>query len=458
MAEKLPYLKELGINTIELMPSFEFNEVMDTEKRTQAEAVNAAGEEPEAKGKNKRIKINYWGFTEGFPFAPKSAYSATGNGERSFMELVKAAHSNGIGVVVQLYFPRKYDTDFIMECVLHWVADYHVDGLRILGEKIPKKTLAETPFLKDTCIIFDEFNLEVTGSEGDNPDNLMVLNDGFMCDNRKFLKGDADMLTAFVRHQLQNDTLIKRVNFMDSYYGFTMNDMVTYDAKHNEDNGEGNIDGSDYNYSWNCGIEGATRRKGIETLRLKQLRNAFTCLLLSQGVPEFMAGDEFRNSQKGNNNAYCQDNAVTYLHWNELEKHRELFEFVRELIALRNGHRIFHNAERLRLSDPRSLGAPDVSLHGEQAWAPRLENYMRHIGIMYNGAYVPSGSKHTESDFYIAYNMHWQKHRFSLPKPPKGRQWRIIMNTETGFIKGKGQKTEQDLNVAERSIVVLEAV
>ena len=457
VAEKVSYLKNLGINTVELMPAFEFNEVMDTEKRDQREVVNAASEELEPRTKKSK-KINYWGFTDGYLFAPKSAYSAEGDGVRSFKNMVKALHSNGIGVVVQLYFPKKYDTEFIAKCAVHWVSDLHADGLRILGEKIPKKALSVNPYLKNTCLIFDEFDAEIKGNEKQSLKNVAVLNDAFMCDNRKFLKGDADMLPAFVRHQLQNDVTLKRINFMDSYYGFTLNDMVTYDAKHNEDNGEGNIDGSDYNYSWNCGIEGKTRRKGIESLRLKQLRNAFTYLMLSQGVPEFVAGDEFRNSQKGNNNAYCQDNSVTYLNWNELEKNKELFEFVRKLIKLRRDHGVFHNEERLTLSDPKSLGAPDVSIHGEQAWAPRLDNYMRHIGIMYNGAYAErKGSKAKEKDFYIAYNMHWQKHRFALPKPPKGKQWRILMNTEYGFIGDKTIKAQTDLNVAERSIVLLEA-
>ncbi|MBQ9504201.1 MAG: alpha-amylase [Lachnospiraceae bacterium] len=458
VAEKVEYLKRLGINTVELMPAFEFNEVMDTEKRTQREAVNAASEEIEPRTKKSR-KINYWGFTDGYLFAPKNAYSARGDGERSFKDMVKELHANGIGVVVQLYFEKKYDTDFISKCAVYWVSELHVDGLRILGEKIPKKALTENPYLKGTCIIFDEFEPEINGNEKQTLKNVAVLNDAFMCDNRKFLKGDADMLPAFVRHQLQNDVTLKRINYMDSYYGFTLNDMVTYDAKHNEDNGEGNTDGSDYNYSWNCGIEGKTRRKGIEALRLKQLRNAFTYLMLSQGVPEFVAGDEFRNSQKGNNNAYCQDNAVTYLNWNDLERSRELFEFVRTLIELRKEHKVFHNDNRLTLTDPKSLGAPDVSIHGEQAWAPRLDNYMRHIGIMYSGAYAQTkGSRSKDKDFYIAYNMHWQKHRFALPKPPKGKRWRILMNTESGFLNDRSKREDTELNVAERSIVMLEAV
>lgn len=458
VAQKLEHFKALGINTIELMPAFEFNEVMDIEKRSQREVVSSASEEEDKKTK-KYKKINYWGFTDGFLYAPKNAYSATGDGERSFKDMVKLMHKNGIGVVVQLFFPKKYDTDYIIKCAVHWVSELHADGLRILGEKIPKKALTENPYLKDTSLIFDEFEPEITGNVSLRLENVAVLNDAFMCDNRKFLKGDADMLPAFVRHQLQNDVTVKRINYMDSYYGFTMNDMVTYDAKHNEDNGEGNIDGSDYNYSWNCGIEGNTRRKGIELLRVKQLKNAFTYLFLSQGVPEFVAGDEFRNSQKGNNNAYCQDNNITYLNWNNLEKNKEIFDFVRDLITLRQAHKVFHNDIKLSLTDNKSLGAPDVSIHGEQAWAPRLENYMRHIGIMYNGAYACGrDKKHKENDFYIAYNMHWQKHRFALPKPPKGKRWRIVMNTETGFAAKRANKVDSELNISERSVVVLEAV
>ncbi|MCR5627898.1 MAG: hypothetical protein K6F99_11300 [Lachnospiraceae bacterium] len=452
LVEKLPYIKNLGVNAIELMPPYDFNEVFRL-KPANIEEVNNPVVADEPPKERQKIKLNYWGFTEGAQMAPKNSYSAYGDGDKSFKDMVRAFHKEGIQVLIQLYFPKGVGRDFIVHSARRWVSDYHVDGLRILGESVPKKTLIEDPYLKDTHIIFDELNSVPAEMPGEN---TAVLNEAFLRDNRKFLKSDADMLDAFVRHQFEGGGKPGSINFISSYYGFTMNDMVTFDAKHNEDNGEHNIDGSEYNYSWNCGIEGNTRRKAVEALRQKQLKNAFVYLMLAQGTPEFVAGDEFRNSQKGNNNAYCQDNSITWLNWNDLNKHAELTDFVRTLIKLRTDNSVFCRKDKVRLSDFKSLGHPDVSLHGEMAWAPRLENYNRHIGIMYNGAYAEKASE-ADKDYYIAYNMHWQKHKFSLPKPPKGRRWKVLMTTSGGFnIKPESLK-ETDITVPERSIVMLVA-
>ena len=172
------------------------------------------------------------------------------------------------------------------------------------------------------------------------------------------------------------------VNYMANTNGFTLMDAVSYDRKHNEKNGEENRDGSDYNYSWNCGAEGPTRKKKIVELRKQLIKNAYLLLFLSQGVPLLMAGDEFGNSQDGNNNAYCQDNAVSWLNWKLLETHKDQVEFVKRLIAFRKSHKMFHMDREPRIMDYKSCGRPDVTYHGENAWKPEFENFRRQFGIL----------------------------------------------------------------------------
>ena len=210
-------------------------------------------------------------------------------------------------------------------------------------------------------------------------------------------------------------------NYITSHNGFTLADLVSYDGKHNEANGENNQDGPDYNYSWNCGAEGATRRKAVLELRKKQMRNAFFLLLMAQGTPCLLAGDEFANSQKGNNNVYCQDNETAWLNWKQLEKEKELFDYVRNLIALRKRLPILHSEKPLLGRDEMSCGVPDVSYHGESAWQIPQNVASRQLGVYYHG------EGESEGDCFIAYNMHWTEHKFALPALSKGKRclWKI---------------------------------
>ena len=197
--------------------------------------------------------------------------------------------------------------------------------------------------------------------------NLAEYNMQFMEDMRRFLKGDEGMLSAFEFRNRRNPAEYAVIDYMANTNGFTLMDTVSYDRKHNEKNGEENRDGSDYNYSWNCGAEGPTRKKKIVELRKQLLKNAYLLLFLSQGVPLLMAGDEFGNSQDGNNNAYCQDNAVSWLNWKLLETHKDQVDFVKRLIAFRKAHKMFHMDREPRIMDYKSCGRPDVSYHGENA-------------------------------------------------------------------------------------------
>lgn len=237
------------------------------------------------------------------------------------------------------------------------------------------------------------------------------------------------------------------IHYITQHNGFTLRDLISYDIKHNEPNGERNQDGTEFNYSWNCGAEGPTRRKPVLRMRKKQEKNAFVLLLLGMAVPMLLAGDEFGNSQKGNNNAYCQDNATTWLDWHLLEKNSETYEFVKKLLAFRRTHPLYHNKCLLTGMDGKGKGAPDVSCHGREPWVVDFSYYSREMGILYYGEYFESES------LYFAFNFHWDSHTFYLPDVNK-KKWKKIIDTAGTQTEPK----EGQYVMAPRSVVVLETV
>ncbi|MCR4808196.1 MAG: hypothetical protein K5857_11060 [Lachnospiraceae bacterium] len=450
--EKIPYLKELGITQIELMPAYDFNEC-DKVRDYRSGALDEKGNFTEDE-----YRINYWGFKAGYYFVPKPQYTYSDDSVTEFKDLVKALHAAGIEIVMQFYFPARVNRNLIANCLRFWRLEYHVDGFHIYGGNLPLDVLATDPMISNAKIYYERY--EASGIYGGDTtcinESLAEYNQDYAVDIRRFLKSDEDMLHKFVYRLRCNPDRIKVINHLTSYDGFTLNDLVSYDYKHNEANGEDNKDGSSYNYSWNCGIEGATRKNAILRLRMKQLKNAFTMLLLSQGPPMFMAGDEFMNSQGGNNNPYCQDNEVTWLNWKMNKRSTELFTYVKELIALRKAHGILHMDKEASLLDTRSCGYPDISYHAEQAWYPGMDTHIRHIGVLLCGEYAEGGK---DDYFYIAVNMHWEDHTFALPNLPAGLTFKYLTDTE-----GRGEesyKTETDDNgnklmrVGARTILVL---
>ena len=450
--EKLPYLKDLGINQIQCMPVYSFLE-----------------------GKR---KPNYWGYGPSYLYTVKSAYASHGemSAESEFKTLVKELHRAGIECIPELYFTGKELPGEIVSVLRYWVEEYHVDGFHLLG--FPNLLLAaEDPFLKRTKLFAENWN-EVMDrrpkkgyiTPGDGPvsvaeKNLAEYNMQFMEDMRRFLKGDEGMLQAFEFRNRRNPAEYAVVNYMANTNGFTLMDAVSYDRKHNEKNGEENRDGSDYNYSWNCGAEGPTRKKKIVELRKQLIKNAYLLLFLSQGVPLLMAGDEFGNSQDGNNNAYCQDNAVSWLNWKLLETHKDQVEFVKRLIAFRKSHKMFHMDREPRIMDYKSCGRPDVSYHGENAWKPEFENFRRQFGILYWGAYAKKPDGTDDANFYVLYNMHWEPHMFGLPHLPKGAKWHVICSTADPDVEDLPSdgteevlKNQMMLAVPPRGIMILESV
>lgn len=467
VVEKIPYLKELGITAVELMPVTEFDEIMMS---SSGSGFHNAKQEPTG-------YVNYWGYGPSYLYAVKTAYASreTMSTEGEFKTLVKELHKAGIECIPEMYFTGKELPGEILSVLRYWVEEYHVDGFHLTG--FPDLSLAaEDPFLKRTKLFAENWNDVMNrrpkqgyvtpgdGAVSVEEKNLAEYNMQFMEDMRRFLKGDEGMLSAFELRNRRNPMEYAVINYMANTNGFTLMDTVSYDRKHNEKNGEENRDGSDYNYSWNCGAEGPTRKKKIVELRKQLLKNAYLLLFLSQGVPLLLAGDEFGNSQDGNNNAYCQDNAVSWLNWKLLESHRDQVDFVKRLIAFRKAHKMFHMDREPRIMDYKSCGRPDVSYHGENAWKPEFENFRRQFGILYWGAYAKRPDGSDDANFYVAYNMHWEPHMFGLPHLPKGVKWRVICNTGDPDAAdlltdgtGKVPKNQMMLAVPPRGIVILES-
>lgn len=395
--EKLPYLKELGINQIQCMPVYEFEE----------------------RGR----KVNYWGYGEGFFFAPKASYAADHDAQKELKELVKTCHREGIEVVLDFPFTAQTRFQIVEDCLRYYVMEYHIDGFLLNPYQVPVEFLRRDPVLSGT--------------------KLLIKDESFQNTMRRFLKGDEGMIASVAEQFRRKTSVSGSCNYITNHTGFTLEDLVSYDAKHNEANGEQNQDGPDYNYSWNCGVEGKTRKKQIVKLRQGQKRNAMFLLMTAQGTPCLLAGDEFGNSQGGNNNVYCQDNETGWVDWSRLEREKSFFYYVKELIAFRKKHGILHQKEALTGTDRSGSGIPDISYHGEAAWQIQQEASSRQLGILY------SGSPKKESNCFLVYNMHWIAHSFALPVLPKDQAWYQVMSTEEGFY-------EQPLLIEGKRSIILE--
>lgn len=449
LQEMIPYWKELGINAVELMPAYEFMEVAAPEKREGLVQQKKANE-----------KINYWGYVPGFYFAPKKAYCATGKPEQEVCELVKELHKNGIECIMEMYFPAEIDPLMILRVLQFWKMFYHIDGFHLVGDGIPKELLLRDGILSGTKFMASWFSdEEMTKNITQKEKNLAEYNASFLETMRRFLKSDEDMLGAAAGLTKRNAEHKAFVNFMAYQDGFTMNDMVSYNYKHNEGNGEENHDGSSYNFTWNCGVEGPARKQIIRTTRERQLRNAFLMLFLSQGIPMIYGGDEIGNSQDGNNNAYCQDNTIGWIDWKGLKKNESLLEFVKEVIAFRKAHPILHMDRELKGVDYKTKGMPDVSVHGERAWYCSYENTSRLLGMMYCGAYAKKKDGTEDDIIYVGYNFHWENREIALPNLPEKMKWKKIADTSdsTGdtFFKETEEAYEKKIEIAPRTIVIL---
>ena len=446
VAEKIPYLKELGVTTIELMPAYEFEELMERESNYKPAYQHEEVEEQQV--------LNYWGYGKGDYYTPKYSYGATKHPQREFKDMVKAFHKENMEVVMEFYFDSSKSQGFVVDCVKYWVEEYHIDGVHLYGKSLPTALLAREPILSGIKIFQDHQDTSQVYESREPLEyrNLIEYNDGFLNCGRSFLKSDGNQVSDFAYRIRKNEAQQAVVNYMANNNGFTLYDGVCYEKKHNEANGEGNKDGTNQNYTWNCGVEGETRKKKVLEFRKKQLKNALAFVFLSQGIPLLMSGDECCNSQQGNNNAYCQDNEISWLSWKQGKLQTEIFEYVKFLVKLRKCHPILSGKARLRVLDYLACGYPDVSYHSERAWTPYFDSDSRYLGVMYCGNYACVDRLHSDDYFYVAYNMHWESHALALPNLPKGKKWAYVFSTTQDNLSVELLEQSQELLEVQKSI------
>ena len=512
--EKIPYLKELGINCIELMPVYEFDEFENSRYNEET---------------GQRL-MNYWGYsTVGF-FAPKAGYAATGKLGMQMDELknlVKELHKNGIEVILDVVFnhtaegneqgptisfrgidnqtyymltPDGYYFNFsgtgntlncnnpvvrhmVVDCLNYWAAEYHIDGFRfdlasILGRDPSGAPLTNPPLLESLAfdpilgkckLIAEAWDAGGLYQVGTFPayGRWAEWNGKYRDSIRKFLKGDMGMVGDMAQRLQGSPDLYwgrgptASINFITCHDGFTLRDLVSYNNKHNEANGENNNDGANDNNSWNCGWEGPTDDSGINALRERQMKNAVAMLLVSQGVPMVLMGDEMARTQQGNNNTYCQDNELNWLDWTLLQTNAELFRFFKTCIALRHAHPVLRNRYHFHNVDYVNSGYPDISWHGTQAWNADWSGISRVIAFLLCGKHAKQGTV-SDDYLYVAMNMYHEALEFEIPGLPANMQWHVAANTgakspEDCWEPGKEPllNDQQRILLGDRSVCIL---
>ncbi len=476
LKKKIPYLLSLGINQVKLMPVYEFSELeipeylfdqrahasdlptgMEAVRDSAASFCHSKEDQTEKWENAQEFRKNYWGYGPGFYFAPKASYAASDRADIELKDMVKAFHENGIEVLLEFSFSKETDIGQIISCLYHWAYEYHVDGFSIVGREDLSAALARLPLFGSRKLICSCYPDDLAAENaGTFKHNIAQSNDGFMNDCRRLLKGDAGVLEAFSWRTRYNPAGCAQINYMTNHDGFTLMDLVSYNMKYNDANGEMGRDGSDANFSWNCGEEGPSAKRKTAALRMRQRKNAYAMMLLSQGTPMLLAGDEFGNTQKGNNNPWCQDSELTWLDFSRTKANRELTAFVSQLISFRKSHRILHLDTQPQCVDYLSSGFPDLSYHGERAWYGDLRNSSLHMGCMYSGYYAGE-----EGFLYIAWNFHWEEQQFALPLLPDGYAWMRVMDTSLpeSFLPEEAQESLGDarmFSVPSRTVAVLE--
>ena len=503
LEEKIPYLKKLGINAVELMPVFEFDEMRDARLIDENEL------------------LDYWGYNPVCFFAPNTSYASGVEYNREGMELkhlIKALHDNEIDVILDVVFNHtaegnemgpsfcfkgfdnniyymltpdgKYYNfsgcgntlncnhpvvqELILDCLRYWVTDYRVDGFRfdlasILGRSENGTPLNQPPLLRS--LAFDPIlgNVKLIAEAWDAGGLYQVgsfpswkrwaeWNGRYRDDMRCFLKGDPGMSGIAAQRMTGSPDLYDpvyrggnaSVNFLTCHDGFTLNDLYSYNQKHNEANGWNNTDGFDDNNSWNCGVEGDTDDPNVLALRRKMMMNACAVLMCSRGTPMFLSGDEFCDTHYGNNNPYCQDNAISWLDWSLFEKNRDMFEFFRYMIAFR----MDHPAVRRDL-EPSYIGFPSMSIHGLTPWEPDAPESDYVSCVLFSG-YDEENAR--EDLIYVAVNAHWNAAEMTLPDLPEGYCWKIAVNTgdpkQQTFAEKEMPYTQKHLLLGERSVII----
>lgn len=508
LKDKIPYLKDLGINAVEFMPIFEFDEM---ESARVVDGVQL---------------YNYWGYNTVSFFAPNTSYAFNEEHNHEGDELkslIKALKENGIEVILDVVFNHTAEGNemgpcfsfkgidnnvyymltpdahyynfsgcgnvmncnhpvvrsFIIDCLRHWAIEYRVDGFRfdlasILGRDQNGAPMANPPILESLAfdpvlgkmkLIAEAWDAGGLYQVGSFPswNRWAEWNGRYRDDMRSFLKGDDGMAgNAITRITGSRDLYSPEsrghkasVNFMTCHDGFTLYDLYSYNVKHNEKNGWNNTDGDNNGHSWNCGAEGETDDPNVNGLRRRLIKNAFAALLCSRGPAMFFAGDEFCNTQFGNNNAYCQDNIISWLDWSRLEEFKEIHDFVRHMIQFRKEHPILR-----KMTKPSSCQFPEISVHNGTPFNASTDYKTKLIGIMYAGR--NEEDKEDDIVFYCM-NAYWEPLVMQLPVLPNGKHWHVDTNTNAEYFDGEDftAKTEflgvNTIRVPARTTIILVA-
>jgi glycogen operon protein len=371
-----------------------------------------------------------------------------------------------------------------MDCLLYWVIEMHVDGFRfdlasILGRDQEGKLLtnsplieriAENPVLRDTKIIAEAWDAGGAYQVGGFPGRWAEWNGHYRDDIRRFWRGDSGMVSQLATRLAGSSDLYQKngrapfhsVNFVTCHDGFTLHDLVSYSTKHNGANGHNNSDGTDDNFSCNYGVEGETESKTINTIRTRQVKNFIATLMLSQGVPMLLGGDEFRRTQRGNNNAYCQDNELSWYDWNFVKKHKAMVRFTKELIAFRKRHPALRRTHFFSGQDIDHDGIADISWYTAAAHEPDWRDDSTSLACLIDGSYPETSGDVTDNDLYLMFNGSERACNFVLPKLPSGKTWWRALDTALTAPRdivpdGKEHpvKPNRPYRVAPRSVVVL---
>ena len=508
LRQKIPYLKDLGINAVELMPIFEFDEM---ESARVVDGVQL---------------YNYWGYNTVCFFAPNTSYSSEVEHNHEgdeLKQLIYELKENGIEVILDVVFNHTAEGDengpcfsfkgidnnvyymltpdgryynfsgcgnalngnhpmtrrFIIDCLRYWVTEYRVDGFRfdlasILARDKNGVPMSDPPILE--AIAYDSIlgKVKLIAEAWDAAGLYQVgrfpaysrwseWNGKYRDDLRQFLKGDEGMASAAINRITGSrdiyDPAVRgedaSVNFITCHDGFTLYDLYSYNVKHNEKNGWNNTDGDNNGHSWNCGVEGETDDPEVELLRRRMVKNAFATLMCSRGPAMFYAGDEFCNTQFGNNNAYCQDNKVSWLDWNRLEQYKEIHQFFRYMIKFRKEHAVIRKSMKTA-----SCGYPRISIHNGYPWNAGTDYATRLIGVMYAGR---NGEDTRDDIVFYGMNAYWKPLDMQLPCLPEGMRWRVCVNTYVEYEDGKDIEAETEfgfgtkIRIPPRSVVVLAA-
>lgn len=455
LTKKLSYLKALGVTSVELMPVYEFEEVLIKEKEEAPEYTKWKSKKKDKIQKPEKkteYKLNYWGYGAGMYFAPKASYAAGDSPSVELKECVYQMHKKGMECILEMDFADGIPGLRILEVLKYWVREYHVDGFHLQGNHIPIQLLMEDAYLGRTKLFYREMSEYMATEEEKEYPRAFLDTDEFLYPCRKLACGMNGNIWEFANQMKKQNAQIGYINYIADNNGFTLKDLFSYSQKHNEANGENNQDGPDWNLSINCGVEGETTSRNVQKIRDRRMKNAAAMLFLAQGVPMLMAGDEDGNSQQGNNNAYCQDNEIGWKDWKLPRASKEFLRYIKKLIAFRKEHKIIRMDQPMQLLDTKSYGYPDLSYHEEAAWIPFGFFNREAIGMLYCGKYA--GEK---EDVYLGFNFSDLHRSLALPKQKGKRKWSLLMDTaiKNAFLAEPEELLEPRYTLEAQSVCII---